>query len=434
MEKNKKIFVSYSWKNTAIADRLETDLLSLNLQLVRDVRDIEYKGSISAFMEQIRDCDFAILIISDDYLRSKNCMKEVMHVLKDRDHDNKILPIIVEGTKIYSSRDRLVYTQHWITQQKELKTQIEDLPQTAIVKEIEELKVLESIVSSINEFLTYISDKNNVTFERLRKDNYKQILDCIGLINVTHLVKLLEISLLKDIDEQELEIDDWFEEYAPTAEAYSLRGKIADDKGNIKKARANYDRALSINSEHAYVLNNYGFLLQKNRIDPELSKSMFEKAIKVMPNLTEARLNLGVLLTSDFDDPKGAQKQYEEIVAYNPTEPRAYNNLASCYRKLGGDNKETDLKICEVYKKALSLDPDYTEAHIGLGSLLAASFKDTENALYHYNEALRTNPEAEELVNLLKSRLKAPASSKKVARNEPCPCGSGTKAKKCCHV
>ncbi|KCV74456.1 hypothetical protein Y011_16480 [Vibrio parahaemolyticus VP49] len=99
-DKNKKVFISYSWSDMKVANEIEGHLSQFQLELVRDVRDIEYKNSISDFMETIRGSDFAILLISDSYLRSKNCMKEVLHLLKDRNYEEKILPVLVSGTKI----------------------------------------------------------------------------------------------------------------------------------------------------------------------------------------------------------------------------------------------------------------------------------------------------------------------------------------------
>ncbi len=109
MNNNKKIFISYSWSDMKIVDEIERDLSRFNLNIVRDVRDLEYKDSISDFMETIRAADFALLLISNSYLRSRNCMSEVLHLIKERNYNDKVLPIIIDGTCIYSVEDRLEY-------------------------------------------------------------------------------------------------------------------------------------------------------------------------------------------------------------------------------------------------------------------------------------------------------------------------------------
>ncbi|WP_158971946.1 toll/interleukin-1 receptor domain-containing protein [Paraglaciecola sp. L3A3] len=205
------IFISYSWSDTKIADEIESDLSQFQLNLVRDVRDIEYKSSITSFMEKIRDTDFAILLVSEDYLKSKNCLKEVIHLLKEKEYKHKILPIIVGNPSIYNAEGRVLHTRHWLEEKNKLEKLINSLPATAIINEIQELKVLESISSNINEFLSYISDIKNVTFSELKGESYKSLIESIGGINVEHLVKLLQISLNPNIDEKEIQIDDWFD-------------------------------------------------------------------------------------------------------------------------------------------------------------------------------------------------------------------------------
>ena len=431
---NKNIFISYSWSDAKIADQIEKDFSRLQINLRRDVRDLSYKSSISDFMESIRESDFAILLISDSYLRSKNCMREVLHLLKDRNYEEKILPVIVKGTKIYSASDRLSYTKYWIEEKDSLNEIINTLPATSILQEIAELKIVETITSSINEFLTYISDKKNLTFEELKAERYSSILNCMGGLNITHLVKLLNISLLEDIDEREVFLDQWFEEYEPTSEAYSVRASIASERGNIKKAEVNYQKSLEVNEDNAFALNNYGFLLYRNNKEHDKAKELFEKAIEIMPTLTEARLNLGVLLTDHFEDWEGAKKQYETIISYDPAEPKAYANLTNYYKQDKG-SRPNRFKIAELYEKALELNPDYLEAHIAFGSHLSEYLGEHEKAAIHYDEILRIDPRLNELVTALKQRIESIRNRRdeqqKQGRNELCNCGSGKKYKKC---
>lgn len=417
-----------------IADQIEEDLSRLQLNLRRDVRDLVYKKSISNFMESIRESDFAILLISDSYLRSKNCMNEVLHILKDRNYEDKILPIILKGTSIYSTADRLAYTKYWLQEQEKLKDMITSLPPTSVVNEIAKLKTVEIITSSINEFLTYISNKKNLTFEELKAESYTSILDCLGGLNITHLVKLLDISFLENIDEKEVVLDQWFEDYEPTSDAYSIRASIASARGNIKKAEVNFNKAIEVNENNAYALNNYGYFLYRLNIEHKKAKQLFEKAIAIMPNLTVARLNLGVLLTSHFDDYERAKEQYETIISYNPAEPKAYTNLTNYYKVRGKDNKQNRVKIAELYEKALELNPDFLEAHMALGSHLSEFLGEHDKAIYHYDEMLRIDPKSIELVTTLKQRvdsLRKPQVKQKQSRNELCNCGSDKKYKKC---
>ncbi len=47
-------------------------------------------------MKSIRNQDYVILIISDYYLKSKNCMFEVTEIMKEQEYKDRIFPAVVE--------------------------------------------------------------------------------------------------------------------------------------------------------------------------------------------------------------------------------------------------------------------------------------------------------------------------------------------------
>lgn len=56
-------------------------------------------------MKTIRDMDYAILIITENYLKSFNCMYEVMELMKEKDYHNKIFPVLY-ATDIYKPANK----------------------------------------------------------------------------------------------------------------------------------------------------------------------------------------------------------------------------------------------------------------------------------------------------------------------------------------
>lgn len=61
---------------------------------------------------------------------------------------------------------------------------------------------------------------------------------------------------------------------------------------------------------------------------------------------------------------------------------------------------------------------------------LEAVFK--ENGWSYKIELERKKPEDITALEILQNPVKTSVAEKKVGRNEPCPCGSGKKFKKCC--
>ena len=76
------IFLSYSWKEEKKADEIDTFFSELGIDIKRDKKSIEQWGSIKAFMDSIQNSYYAILILSDAYLKSVNCMYEITQLMK----------------------------------------------------------------------------------------------------------------------------------------------------------------------------------------------------------------------------------------------------------------------------------------------------------------------------------------------------------------
>jgi len=142
-------------------------------------------------------------------------------------------------------------------------------------------------------------------------------------------------------------------------------------------------QAIKLKSDNYEALINLGLLYQDVFQNIPKAQECFEKAIKAEPKLTVARLSLGVLRTRFFNDSKGAKFQYERILAYDPKESRAYNNLGNFYR----DHRDStaDYTTAEYYfKKAIEYNPDYIEAYMNYGNLLKVEglLEEEGNALY----------------------------------------------------
>lgn len=201
----KRIFISYSWANKEIADIIDEDFLKLGYPLTRDERDIKYKDSIKEFMQQIGKHDFVIMLISDSYLKSENCMYEVMEVIRDREYKKKILMIVLEdedkkfyknyeklmaeepvfnalkvGAEIYSSSGRIGYTEYWETCEYEMIEQIARIQNDINkIQPLKELKRINNISNNISDFLDGLRDWKAVSLQSLKETNYAEIINCI---------------------------------------------------------------------------------------------------------------------------------------------------------------------------------------------------------------------------------------------------------------
>lgn len=173
---NKTIFLSYNWHDGETADRIDRHLSGIPGVIVkRDVRDIGPWKSIREFMKGIRQQDYAVLIVSDSYLKSKNCMFEAMEMMKEREYVDRIFPAVIEKG-IYDPLVRAEYISYWQQECDKLEAVIRGLDPASAVDLAADLKRYKGIASSVGEFLSIVADRNNPDIQEVEVQVGKAIL------------------------------------------------------------------------------------------------------------------------------------------------------------------------------------------------------------------------------------------------------------------
>jgi len=144
------IFLSYCWNDSSEADRIyDYFKRNQNIGLHRDKIDIKKWGSIKEYMQSISNMDYIILLISDSYLKSANCMYEVLEVMRDRNYRDKIFPAVIYSG-IYSPVTRAKYVKYWQDEFKELEGTLKEINVQNLGKLNEDLKRRQDISSNIS--------------------------------------------------------------------------------------------------------------------------------------------------------------------------------------------------------------------------------------------------------------------------------------------
>lgn len=174
---DKTIFLSYNWHDGDIADRIDRYLSGIpGVTVKRDVRDIGPWKSIREFMEGIRRQDYAVLIVSDSYLKSKNCLFEATEMMKEREYVDRIFPAVVEHG-IYDPLVRAEYISYWQQECDKLEAVIRGLDPANAVELAADLKRYISIASSVGEFLSIVADRNNPDIREVEVQIKKAVLN-----------------------------------------------------------------------------------------------------------------------------------------------------------------------------------------------------------------------------------------------------------------
>lgn len=192
----KNIFLSYCQKDGCIADILEKEISPKlkNVVITRDIRDVEYKESFAEFMQTIGLHDYVISIISDKYLKSRNCMYELVEVMRDRNFDSKLLFVTVSDddliyyddksssvkANVYSFEGQTEYIMHWKNEESIIKKQIKliDDPMHS-VEHSKELGVIKKIQLDIVEFMSYLRDRKGIGFNEMHSSEFVDIVQHI---------------------------------------------------------------------------------------------------------------------------------------------------------------------------------------------------------------------------------------------------------------
>lgn len=175
------IFLSYSWKDDALASSIDRKFRKAQMPLIRDKRDVKYRGSVKDFMKKIRSTDYAILLISSDWLKSDNCMHELLELLKDDNYRERILPIVKRDTNVFNPIGRSSYSLFWQEQRRHLDDEYRKLDSANTSEISNAIKRCDRIAGDLPEFLGIISEmKVIVSGNSISDRDFKEMMNIIN--------------------------------------------------------------------------------------------------------------------------------------------------------------------------------------------------------------------------------------------------------------
>lgn len=173
------VYISYSWSDENTINEIDNTLQNNGILIKKDKRDAKYRADIKNFMDKIGLGSHVILVVSDKYLKSRNCMYEIMELLKNNDYKNKIYPIVLESAyKIYDAVATVEYYEFWDNKINELNQTIKTIQTAKNIKRVyEEINHCENIRNSIDDFIDTIQNMNALTLEQHINENFKSLID-----------------------------------------------------------------------------------------------------------------------------------------------------------------------------------------------------------------------------------------------------------------
>jgi len=171
------VFISYAWggEGEDIVNQIDQALQQRGLKIIRDKRDLGYKGSISTFMERIGLGNCVIVVISDKYLRSPNCMFELAEIAEGKQFHDRVFPIVISNAEIYDPVKRLEYVKHWELKRGELAQAMKEVDPANLQGIREDMDLYDRIRDKVSGLTSILKDMNTLTPDMHRDSDFSEI-------------------------------------------------------------------------------------------------------------------------------------------------------------------------------------------------------------------------------------------------------------------
>jgi len=342
----KRVFLSYCHVDAIKARKIEEDLSATGIELIRDERALGYTEDIESYMKKIRTTDYALVIVSNAFLQSTNCMFEIHEFLKDENHQHRVLPVILKnytdegierkGADIYTPEGAATYVKYWEEREATLRKHLEGLDISNLMHFARELTLIQSITKTVADFIFLLRRIKHVNFDELLVNEYRDILEKLGFTGIgTGDIRRARSLYSQAIGQVNLErrlnyLTQALDVYPSYVDALNKRAQVYDELKKFDDAKKDYDKALSIAPERAalYISRSYAYIRMKQY---EAALSDLERALSLEPHHKEA-----------------------------------FNNRADVFRRLG----KYDAAIKDA-QRALELDPGFDLAYATLAEISA---------------------------------------------------------------
>ena len=175
------VFISYAWggESEEVVNKIDNALQKRGLKITRDKRDLGYKGSIKEFMERIGQGNCVIVVISDKYLRSPNCMFELVEIADNKQFHDRIFPVVLADANIYDPIKRIEYVKYWEVKRAELAEAMKTLDPANLQGIRDDMDLYDRIRDKVSGLTSILKDMNTLTPEMHQDASFSHLYEAI---------------------------------------------------------------------------------------------------------------------------------------------------------------------------------------------------------------------------------------------------------------
>ena len=130
-------------------------------------------------MERIGRGKCVIAVISEKYLKSPNCMFELVQVAKSGEFYDRIFPIVLADAQIYKPIERIKYIKHWEDEIKALDEAMRGVGAANLQGFREEIDQYTEIRNTIAELTNLLRDMNTLTPDIHQQSEFEELIKAI---------------------------------------------------------------------------------------------------------------------------------------------------------------------------------------------------------------------------------------------------------------
>jgi hypothetical protein len=191
------LFISYSWDDGNIyADELETQLKDY-FEVKRDKSQLIANDDLYDFMAEIANCDNVVIVLTQAYVRSVNCMLEMSYLLKQPDWLSKAVVLVIDES-LYKTEKKLEIITYWLLRKKKVHSDLES-EELGLKIIQEEKEIIDDICDNVEDFFLGISRRKNPTQIAVVNEIIKKSRKC--KVEEKTLISEREQSVIKVLEE-----------------------------------------------------------------------------------------------------------------------------------------------------------------------------------------------------------------------------------------
>jgi HEAT repeat protein len=178
---NQQVYISYNWQEDSneMANQLVQAFAAKGIEIIRDKTHTIYKDSIKNFMQQIGQGKCVVAVISDRYLKSENCMFELVEIARNGDFYQRIFPIILPDARIHKDFERIDYLKYWEDEKAKLQAKYKQIDLAKTNSILATLNLYDEIRGNIDNLTNILKDMNTLNIDLHRQSEFAAMIEAV---------------------------------------------------------------------------------------------------------------------------------------------------------------------------------------------------------------------------------------------------------------